>query len=101
MNAQVVLHMISIIVSIAGIIGWVIVARADRRLQTAVWWPISLLVSNALFSLVALIDLTLVDILSNVTLNYWGQGVRIQMAVTLVVTTRLMYNALKIQRRYE
>jgi len=101
MNAQVILQLLNIVLSIGGIVGWVIVGRADLRLHVAVWWPISLLISNALFSSAALIDILFVDIVDNITLNYWGQGVRIQAAITLIITARLMYNALMTPRRYE
>jgi nitrogen fixation/metabolism regulation signal transduction histidine kinase len=82
---QFILQSISIVLSIVSIGLWIRVARSNQLIHSVAWWPLSLFVSNLLFSISAIIYARVVEFLPAVYLNYWGQAIRIHMLIVFIV----------------
>lgn len=83
--AQLLLHVINVILSAVAIVLWRRAGRSSRFVDSVKWWPLSLFISNLAFSMVAVVDVNVVDVLSPIFLNYWGQAVRIHMLIVFIV----------------
>lgn len=99
--AQFLLHLLNIGLSLVAIGLWKRAGRASRFVESVRWWPLSLFISNLLFSIVAIVDVNVFDFVSPIFLNYWGQAVRIHMLIVFVVGSGRMlelFSARRVQR---
>lgn len=93
--AQFLLHVINVGLSIAAMRMWYKAGSLNALIESVRWWPLSLFVNNLFFSLVAVIDVNIVDFVSPVFLNYWSQAVRIHMLIVFIVGALRMIEIIK------
>lgn len=97
---QLVLQLVNMILSAVGIVYWVRIGRANLSLRTSVWWPVALLINNAIFSAFAILwYLEGSKLVPPIILNYWGQAIRIQLGVTIGYGAWLMDTLLTRRRK--